>query len=250
MLKLIGYEFRKSWIAKAILLGITALLEVVYVVGLLTSDEATITIAAALLFMIATSGILVIGLMSVVVLHRDMNTRQGYMLFMTPNSCYKILGAKVLENGLSILVAGAFFTLLGALDVTLLFGHYNRLDELWQMAQKILTSMVPGIRLENTVLILFLLTALCSWVSTVVTAYFADVMASSVLRGKRGGGFVAFLIFLAINLLVGWATTKLGEAKLFKDVETLFIWSSVIDLALAGLMYWLTALVMERRLSV
>ena len=204
MLKLIGYEFRKSWIAKAILLGITALLEVVYVVGLLTSDEATITIAAALLFMIATSGILVIGLMSVVVLHRDMNTRQGYMLFMTPNSCYKILGAKVLENGLSILVAGAFFTLLGALDVTLLFGHYNRLDELWQMAQKILTSMVPGIRLENTVLILF----------------------------------------------VGWATTKLGEAKLFKDVETLFIWSSVIDLALAGLMYWLTALVMERRLSV
>ena len=58
-----------------------------------------------LLTMLAMGGIMVIGLASVVTLHRDVSTKQSYMLFMTPNSSYSILGAKMLENGLSILLA-------------------------------------------------------------------------------------------------------------------------------------------------
>ena len=61
------------------------------------------------LLMLAVCGVAVMGLESVFVLHRDMNTKQSYMLFMPPNSCYKILGAKVLECGAAILIAGAFF---------------------------------------------------------------------------------------------------------------------------------------------
>ena len=250
MLKLIGYEFRKTWFAKVVLLCITALLELVFVIGLLTSDENTIILSAMLLALVATGGVMAMGLISVTILHRDMNTRQGYMLFMTPNSCYKILGAKVLENGLTILVTGVFFALLGALDITLLFGHYKMIDRLWELLTSFMTQMVPQLNLQGHVIFLFLISSLCSWVLTVLTAFFADVMASSVLRGKRGGGFVAFLIFLAINLLKGWGGMKLGETNLFSSLESMFIWTSVIDLALAALMYWVTALVMERRLSV
>ncbi len=250
MLKLIGYEFRKSWFFKAIALGITALLELLYVVGLLTRDEGTIVTGAVLLSIAASVCVTGIGIISVVVLHRDMNTRQGYMLFMTPNSSFKILGAKVLENGLSILVSGAFFLVLGALDITLLFNHYNMLDELWQTLQRFMTMVVPELSLKSDVLILFLVSMLCSWVSTVVTACFADVMASSVLRGKKGGGFVAFLIFLLLSWLKGWAFSLVANAGWFRTAQTLFTVEAAADLVLAGVMYWLTALVMERKLSV
>ena len=191
-----------------------------------------------------------VGIMSVMVLHRDMNTRQGYMLFMTPNSSYRILGAKVLENGLSILVGGAFFLALGALDIMLLFSRFDMLDQLWQTLQHVLSTMVPELSMKADVVVLFLVSMLCSWVSTVVTACFADVMASSVLRGKKGGGFVAFLIFLLLSWLKGWAFRMVAMQHWFPSSESLFAVEAAADLVMAGLMYWVTALVMERKLSV
>ena len=98
MLRLLKYELRKTLASKLILLGIAVIAEVVFLIGFENSHERTLTVGALLLFFTATIGIGLVGILSLVTLHRDMNTRQGYMLFMTPNSCYKILGAKVLEN--------------------------------------------------------------------------------------------------------------------------------------------------------
>ena len=102
MFKLMKYEFRKTWITKLILLGVTAVAEAVYLYGLYAEKDNPLSVAIGLLVLLAVGGVLVIGLESVLTLHRDMNTKQSYMLFMTPNSSYKILGAKVLENGLSM----------------------------------------------------------------------------------------------------------------------------------------------------
>ncbi len=60
------------------------------------------------LVMCTIFGVIYIGIESVNVLHRDLNTKQSYMLFLTPKSSYQILGAKILENGISIIMAGAF----------------------------------------------------------------------------------------------------------------------------------------------
>ncbi len=108
MLKLMKYEFRKTWITKLILLGVTAVAEIAFLIGLYMEKETTLGLSVMLLVLLAFGGILMIGLYSVMTLHRDMNTKQSYMLFMTPSSSYSILGAKVLECGLSILIGGAF----------------------------------------------------------------------------------------------------------------------------------------------
>ena len=109
MKHLMKYEFRKTLIAKLIILGTTAVLEILFLLGLYTKHDSLAGYSTIMLTMLAFGGVLFIGLQSVMTLHRDMNTKQSYMLFMTPNSSYKILGAKVLENGLSILMACAFF---------------------------------------------------------------------------------------------------------------------------------------------
>ena len=121
MMKLMKYEIRKTMMVKWIILGIAALLEVAFLIGLWADKNEMLAVSVVLLVLLAFGSILVIGLGSILTLHRDMNTRQSYMLFMTPNSSYRILGAKVLENGISIMLTGIFFFALGALDVTLLF---------------------------------------------------------------------------------------------------------------------------------
>ena len=247
MIRLIGYEFRKSWQVKAILLGITAVLQAAYIISLLTRDEGSIAVSAVLLALVAAWGVMAVGVASVVILHRDMNTRQGYMLFMTPNSSYKILGVKVAENGLSILVLGVFYMALGFLDVALLFRHYGELDRLWSLMEQILKNYLPGFAIEQNVIVYLVLYILCSWLTTVVTAYFADVLASSMLRGKAWGGLAAFLLYILLNIAFS-RIYNLVPARM--DMQTRILILMPVSLALTAVMYWAAALLMEKKLSV
>ena len=117
MKQLLKYELRKTQAMKLIILGITAAAELAFLIALFVRNsqgntDEIIVAMAFLLTMIAFGGILLIGIQSVLTLHRDMNTKQGYMLYMTPRNSYQILGAKMLENGISLVLAGAFFFLL------------------------------------------------------------------------------------------------------------------------------------------
>ena len=131
--KLLKYELKKTWALKLIILGITAVAELTYLMILFMDGENSrgFGVTCMLLFFIALGGTILIGVQSVLTLHRDMNTKQGYMLYMTPRNSFQILGAKLLENGLSLALAGGFFFLLGLLDVSLLFSRLGSLEDLW-----------------------------------------------------------------------------------------------------------------------
>ena len=84
MLKLMKYEFRKTAFSKLILLCITMVVEIVYLLGVFLKKDNLLFIGIMLLTLCATAGILYIGLESINVLQRDLNTKQSYMLFLTP----------------------------------------------------------------------------------------------------------------------------------------------------------------------
>ena len=251
MIKLMKYELRKTWFTKLILLGITAVAEIIYLVGLYTDREGTMSAGITLLFVLAISGLLVIGLESVLVLHRDMNTKQGYMLFMTPNSCYKILGAKVLECGISILLTGAFFFALGLLDLSLLFARQGMLNTLWQQIQSFLSSLT--IYGRPLVINVSTISALCfsiltGWISTITTAYLADVISSSLLNGRKFNGLISFLLFVALS----WGFSELNTLVTHGITDTVtMLWIyGVFELVIATVMYFVTAHLMDKYLSV
>ena len=118
MLKLMKYELRKTAFSKLVLLVITAVAEIAFLIGVFWKKDNILAMGIIFLVMCTIFGVIYIGIESVNVLHRDLNTKQSYMLFLTPKSSYQILGAKILENGISIIMAGAFFAALAALDVT------------------------------------------------------------------------------------------------------------------------------------
>ena len=178
-----------------------------------------------------------------------MNTKQSYMLFMTPNSCYRILGAKVLENGVSILITGACFFALGALDITLLFAKEGNLEELWQMIQRILTAFDGRLTLNLPVLAAFTADLLLSWVCTVMAAYLGEVISAALMNGKRYNGFLSIVLILALLIAVSWLQTKVGH-RFDSEVSSFFLAQSGIALLCSVVMYFLTAWIMDRHLSV
>ena len=249
MITLMKYEMRKTWYIKLILLALTAVAEVVFLVGLMGNmNDVTVT-GIGLLTFLAFTGVAVIGLGTVIVLHRDMNTKQAVMLFMTPHSSYTILGAKVLENFLSIALAGAFFFALGALDITLLFAHEAALDRLWSMVSEFLRGFNEELTFETPKIAAILAQLFSGWFLTVVTACLADVLSASVLSGKRFSGLISFALFLLLSWFLNWVRHFFFIGGTFTTVSVA-LWSTLINLVFSALMYWVTAWIMDHRLSV
>lgn len=248
MLKLFKYEFMKTRLSKLIILGITLVLEIAFAASLLKNDDELQGICVLLLVLFATVSILWLGLQSILTLHKDMNTRQSYMLFMTPNSSYKILGAKVLENAASVLLGGVFFCALGALDLTLLMDHHQALDQLMEMFQDVLESFSKNIRFDTYSILTFCLYTLISWLSTVTLAYFAVIISAALLGGKKGNLFISFLIFLGLTILLSMLLGVVTPATM--AVGTVHLIRSAICLFVIAIFWFFSAWIMDKYLSV
>ena len=249
MKMLMKYELRNTWFLKLILLGMTAAAELVFLSGLWSNREEAMAIGVLLLVFLATAGVAVIGLGTVVVLHRDMNTKQSCMLFMTPHSSYAILGAKVIENGVSILLASAFYFALGALDITLLFAHQKVLDQLWQMVSEFLAAVNRELTFSAPMMATLVFVLASSWFNTVITACFADIVAAALLGGKRFSGLISVVLFLVLSYLQSAASGWVMSCFRLSFIPTCLIRGGIMLLLSAG-MYWAAAAIMDKRLSV
>ena len=250
MSRLLKYEMRKTLFLKLIILGLTGAAEIVFLLGLALNQDRVYAVGIIILMLLSFGSIMAIGLYSLIVLHRDMNTRQSYMLFMTPNSSYKILGAKVLENGLSTLIAGAFFFALGALDVTLLFAKEGMLNQLWKTISEVLHTLNSELTLDATTLGAFFLMMLISWFEFITLTYLADVISSALLNGKKWNGLVTVALIIGLQSVFSWVINLSEGLVVSWALASRFLFLSGLSLILAAAMYVVTARIMETRLSV
>ena len=96
-------------------------------------------------------------------------------------------------------------------------------------------------------IVTFCANLLFSWIFMVTTAYLADVLVSSLFRGMKFGGLLAFILFVVLNTLLseGINTIHVGGS------ETMQILASFgLSAAASALMYVATAKIMETKLSV
>lgn len=250
--KLLKYEMRKTWMMKLIIFGITAVLELAFVATLYLQsgndhEELLATLVLLLMFM-AIGGVILIGVQSVMTLHRDMNTKQGYMLYLTPRNSFQILGAKMLENGISLVLAGTFFFLLGLLDVTLLFSKLGRLEALWDMAQQFMSALNSQIQLNTEGVLCLVVDLLVSWLATVSIAYLADIISSALLNGKRFNGLVTFVLFILLSMLLSRIQRLFVGQGMYLSTQMLA--QAAVALVYSAIMYVASAFTMEKYLSV
>lgn len=217
MLKLMKYELRKTAFSKLVLLVITAVAEIAFLIGVFWKKDNILAMGIIFLVMCTIFGVIYIGIESVNVLHRDLNTKQSYMLFLTPKSSYQILGAKILENGISIIMAGAFFAALAAIDVT------------------VATLYIGGLK------------EMINLVSSFMEVNWSVILSASVLASKKGSGIAGFLIFLVISSVIG---KLLDLIPVLKSMELTFVLYIAASFAIAAVLYVISGWIMEKKLSV
>ena len=249
MLNLLKYEFRKSAGVKGILLIITAVLQVVFMIGIFGSFEGPMAIGASFLMITTWIGIGIIGIYSILTLNKDMNTKQGYMLFMVPKDSYRILGAKVIECGLSIWIMGLFYAVLGLVDLSMLLKKYNEIDQIFDLL-KMFIEGVTNLKVDSAFVITFVLFVMTSWLFMVVTAYFAVVLSATFFNGKKANWLLSLAVFIAISMFISFIYNKLPIAEISAMKVSTNLLSIGFYLIPTVLMYFITAWIMDNKLSV
>lgn len=247
MTKLIKYELRKNLFSKLILLAIIAVTEVLFLSGIFFEWETGMVWGIIGLSMSAVIGIFYIGIESLLTLHKDLNTKQSYMLFLTPQNSYQILGAKIIENGISIFLTGIFFAVLASLDVSIAVLRIGGLEQFLEMLRELAISFHVEVDIYADAVLMTFFSVLASWLLTIVNGFLAIILCATVLAGKKLSGLVSFILFGFLVWLSGIIINLLPPMDNLNLRAMLLIASSII---LITVIYAISSWIMERKLSV
>ncbi|WMJ88727.1 hypothetical protein [Anaerocolumna sp. MB42-C2] len=251
MLKLMKYEFRKQVFSKLIILALVGLLEIVFFFGVVLDKENVIAMSMSLLAMFTFGALFFLAFESIITYSNDLKQKCSYMLFLTPNTSYSIVGAKVLTAGIQIILAGIIFFAVFALDGGVLIAKYNVLAE----AKKVILQAIDEflkLKIDFSDIVSVVAVVLTSWISTITIAFFSITLSSTFLENKKFKGVVSFIIFIALNVVVTKVTHLfLGDIESYtSNLSIYFIWESVIALLFIVLTYIGTAWMIDKKVSV
>lgn len=247
MSRLMKYELRKTMFSKLVLLAVVAAAELIYLAGVFLKWDDGLAWGTLGLAFSAVIGIFYIGIESLLILHKDLNTKQSYMLFLTPQNSYQVLGAKVLENGISIFLTGAFFAVLTAVDVSIGILYIGGLEEFLDLLQELAISLHIEIASYTDAILMTFFATLASWLLMIVTGYLAIILSATVLAGKKLSGLVSFLLYVGLVWVSG------AVMNLIPEMDNLNLHAGLVlgvSFVLIAIMYLISGWIMERKLSV
>lgn len=93
--KLMKYEWKKQRTSRMIVMVALAVCVLTFFGGMLVEKDALMGISATLLLVGSFFVVFYMGIESILILNRDLKTKQSYMIWMTPKSVWEILGAKI-----------------------------------------------------------------------------------------------------------------------------------------------------------
>ena len=94
--KIFKYEWKKQMFSKYVIGGILLVLTLIFMLGTMLEREEWQATSLVLLVVAGAFTSMYIGVECLLVLNRDLRTKESHMLFMIPYPAYTILGAKIL----------------------------------------------------------------------------------------------------------------------------------------------------------
>lgn len=250
MLKLMKYEFRKQAFSKIIILFLIALIELVFFAGVIFSKENFIGISLFSLTLFAIGAMFYIAFESILTYSNDLKQKCSYMLFLTPNTSYSIVGAKVLSAALQIILSGLAFFALAVLDAGVLVAKYNAVAQVKELIETIIKQMFKlDVQFSDVLSVVILIIA--TWIFTVTVAFFSITLSTTFLADKKYKGILSFVIFIIINIVVENIIGAVLKQPVQSTHLTLyFALYSLYILCFTILSYFGTAWMLDKKVSV
>lgn len=247
MFKLMKYELRKQLFSKIIILITLGILECIFMYGVFTEKESAMGLAIGLFSFLAIAATVFVSFECIATFSNDLKTKQSYMLFLTPNSTYKIVGAKVLTSIAQIILTGAAFAAVIILNVMFLAIRFNEIDSIIKMIQEI-TKQILGSNLDLSYIISILFYMVLSWISVVTLAMLSITLSSTFLANSKLKGFVSVAIFFALNYVIFKIYSSFLSELTWRASD--FFLVDVAVLVVVGATYFATAWMLDKKVSV
>ena len=129
-----------------------------------------------------------------------------------------------------------------------MLGRLGQLEQLWNFFRDLMTQFNAEIQITWENMLCLTGSMLTSWLATVAIAYLADIISSALLNGKKFNGLVTFLFFILLSLLLGYIQRAVLPTN--AEMMTMLLIDIAVSLAYAAVMYVVSAVIMERYLSV
>ena len=210
MLTLIQYEMKKTAFMKILCFSALLIAQAFVLLGGATDNYVVLGLGAGLLIFFSFLIFFILGLSSMASLSKDLNTTQGYMLFMLPKHSACFLLAKMIESLISTFLAGVVVSLLFSFNIV-----YFSLDmEFYQDAFEMFWNLVlsgKGFGELSLYVIRFLATAAAFWVFLSTMAILCVTVQASMFKGKALALVVSIIAFFCLFLYLFSALPELAS---------------------------------------
>lgn len=247
MFKLMKYELRKQLLSKIIILITLGILECGFAYGVIADKEGTIATFVGLFMFVAIAATVFVSFECILTYSNDLKTKQSYMLFLTPNSTYSIVGAKVLSAITQILLTGAAFATIIIANFIFLTIRYDELGNLVRSLDGFIKHML-GANIDLGYIIATLMFLALNWLSVVIIAMLAITLSTTFLANNKLKGFVSVVIFFLLNYIFAKIYSLLLPSITFTVKD--FIVADIAILVVIVISYLATSFMLDKKVSV
>lgn len=210
MLTLLQYEMKKTAFMK-ILCGFALFISQAFVMlGTATDNFVVAGLGAGLLVFFSFLVIFILGLSSMASLSKDLNTTQGYMLFMLPKHSAYFLLAKIVESLVSTFLTGLVIVLIFFFNISYFAIDTEAYKDLLEMFWNLVMSG-KGFGTLSLYMIRFLATAAAFWIFLSTMAILCVTVQASIFKGKALALVVSIIAFFCLFLYLFSALPELAS---------------------------------------
>lgn len=254
MLKLVKYEFKKNKFILAIAAVIFTLLEGYYLINFMGNNIEHMTIGAALLALSSMVAFFLVFILGITSYNNEMKSKQGYMIFMTPNSSFKIIMSKLLYVFILGAAVVGVIGLLAIIDLKLLADKMNETFHIFEIFDILKESFGIDIFGSMAIIGIEIINSIISFMSVIVVAYFSITMSATLFQNNKSRGFISFVIFIAITLGLGYLEQVLGldetiKMKTIMDVFKYIMPTLIFNLIVSAIAITGTTYLLDKKIS-
>ena len=185
--RLIKYELKKQQTSRNIILALLLVFLLAVVVGTFTENGNTVGISVMLEMFVGMFVFFYMGIESLLILNRDLKTKQSHMLWMVPMQSWKILGAKYIAAILQIFFISAAYVLAAIACILSLIAKMDAWEELFKGLRIGAEWLFQGNMDWITLMAIFLFFFL-AWTCVIATGFLAVIVSRTVLINSRFAG--------------------------------------------------------------
>jgi len=252
MLKLIKYEFKRNIATLIILYAVIAGLEAFSLYGMFAKNRIATVLSLSLLVLGGFSVIIFIFVMAIQSYSRELSSKYSYMIFMTPNSTYKIIGSKLFTTGLIALFTTVVAGLLIVLDFNIFISQFTDVQNVKEALE--LDLSYRGLTLGN-IYISILVYCIVVWIEIfmwICLAYFAITLSATAFSNKKFRGLFSFMIFIGIAFAISYFSSYLPDVDIGSGlVNTLLtpLYSYLVDIVAIIGAFLVSSLLLDKKVS-